>query len=117
VSSYVYPVLRKHFSIEHYHTHTHKEATHNHAPTQTQTTTHTTTYTHRQPHTHTHTHEHTHKYVEGSTMLYCTSITPLVGFYLCGLVTDYDIFYLPIIRKDQLPVSALSMKAIFRLYK
>jgi hypothetical protein len=28
-------------------------------------------------------------YVEGSTMLYCTSITQLVGFYLCGLVTDY----------------------------
>jgi hypothetical protein len=48
-------------------------------------------------------------------VLYVSNTTS--WFYLCGLVTDYYIFHLPIIRKDQLHVSALSMKAIFRLYK
>jgi hypothetical protein len=33
-------------------------------------------------------------YVEVSTILYRTSITQLVGFFLCGLVTDYYIYFI-----------------------
>jgi hypothetical protein len=33
--------------------------------------------------------------------LYCTSVTQLVGFYLCGLVTDYYIYFLSSSNKER----------------